>query len=119
MKKLLSLLMLSLIFVIAFSGTVLAETTVGSGTKNINGSATLTVTASQAPKYITVQISNCTDVSYGVITVDKPNGTSYSNFLEFTGNVTKKVRLYNTTAGEYDFNVGCTGSCTITVTMTK
>ena len=120
MKKLCSILLVCAVLTMTFATTAFAETTVGSGSKNINGSGTLTVTASQDPKYIYVTISNCSGVSYGIITVDKPDGTSYSNFLEFTGNVSnKKIRVYNTTSGDYDFNVACTGSCTISVTMTK
>ena len=119
MKKLASLLAVCMVLTLVFTSFALAETTVGSGTKNISGSGTLTVNASEAPKYITVQISNCSGIGYGVVTVDKPDGTSYSNFIEFTSNTTKKVRVYNTVAGNYDFNVALAGSCTITVTMTK
>lgn len=121
MKKLCSVLLVCVVLAMVFVTAALAETTVGNGSKNIYGSGTLTITASQAPRYIYVTIFNCSGASYGIITVKKPNGTSYSNFLEFDGNVSnKKVRVYNTVSGDYDFNVAYTGgSCTISVTMTR
>lgn len=120
MKKLCSILLICAVLTMFFATTVLAETTVGSGSKDIYGSGTLTVTASQAPKYVYVTISNCSGVSYGVVTINKPNGTSYSNFLEFSGDLSnKKIKLSGAVSGDYDFKVACTGSCTISVTMAK
>ena len=80
MKKLCSVLLVCVVLAMVFATAALAETTVGSGSKNIYGSGTLTITASQAPRYIYVTISNCSGASYGIITVKKPNGTSYSIF---------------------------------------
>lgn len=89
-KKLYSILLICAVFAMIFATTVLTKTTIGSGSKYLNGFNTLTVTASQAPKYVYVTISICSGVSYGVVTINKPNVTSYSNFGELSGDLFKK-----------------------------
>ena len=119
MKKLVSILMVCVILTMAFGTTAFAETVVGSGSATISGSGSFSVVASDAPKYIKVSITNASGVILGIINVQKPDLTYYNNFITFTGNGTFNKRVYNAQAGTYTFYVSSSGTCTVTVTMTK
>lgn len=120
MKKLSLLLAICMILTLVFSTVAVAETGVGYGSKKINGSGTITIKATEKPKYVYITIVGCSGVSTGYVDVAGPNSTGATTVLvRFTGDTSVKKTIVNGSAGEYDFHIYTDGSCTVNITMTR
>ncbi len=119
MKKFLAILLTAVLLCTMFTTVAFAASSVSSDEYTVNGSKTFTVTTDFAPKYITFEISDCSGPVVGFVTVDKPDGTSYSNFVSYSGNDTIKKRVYNAKAGTYTFHFSNSGSATVKVTISN
>lgn len=111
-------LTIALMFTV-FATAVFASSSVSSGKYVVSGSKTIELTTDFAPKYITFEISDCSGTVVGIVNVDKPDGTSYQNFVTYSKNATIKKRVYNTEAGKYTFRFSNSGTATVKVTISN
>lgn len=119
MKKIFAMLFTAVFLCTMFATMVFAASSVSSQEYTISGSKTFDVTADFVPKYITIEISNCSGTVVGLVTVDKPDGTSYQNFVSYSGNDTIKKRIYNAESGTYTFHFSNSGTATVKVTLSR
>lgn len=111
------ILVLCLLFTVVFS-TVAYAAELDSATKHINTSGEIELYTSASPKYFEFDIEITSGVGYGVIQVQKPDGSYYNNFVEFSGDTTVRKRVYFADAGRYVIEVSLAGSANVTVTIT-
>ena len=119
MKKVIALLLTAVFLCTMMTTVALAASSVSSPEYNVSGSKTFGLTADFTPKYITVVISDCTGPVSGLLTIDKPDGTTYQNFITYSGNNTFRKRVYNAPAGTYTFHFSNSGTATVQVTISN
>ncbi len=120
MKRLSLMLAICMMLTFVFSTVAVAETGVGYNSKKINGSGTITVNATEAPRYVYITVVGCSGVTTGYVAVSGPNSTGATDvLLNFTGDKSVKKTILNGSAGEYDFYIYTDGSCTVNITMTR
>lgn len=120
MKKLSLSLAICMLLTIVFSTVAVAETGVGYNSKKINGSGTITIDASAAPRYVYITIVGCSGVTTGYVAVSGPNSTGATDILlNFSGDTSVKKTIVSGSAGEYEFYIYTDGSCTVNITMTR
>jgi hypothetical protein len=119
MKKFLAIFLTAVFLVTIFATVALAANSVSSNKYTVSGSKTISVTTNFAPKYITFEISNCSGAVVGLVTVDKPDGSSYNNFVSYSSNGTIKKRVYSATEGTYTFHFSNSGTATVKVTISN
>ena len=120
MKRLSLMLAICMMLTLVFSTVAVAETGVGYGSKKINGSGTITIDATAAPRYVYITIVGCSGVTTGYVTVSGPNSAGDTNaLLRFTGDTSERRNIRNGSAGEYEFHIYTDGSCTVNITMTR
>lgn len=117
MKKFLAMLFTAVFLVTMFTTVAFAANSVSSGKYTVSGNKDIEVVTDFAPKYITFEISDCSGSVVGLVTVDKPDGTSYRNFVTYSSDGTIKKRVYFAKEGTYIFHFSNSGTATVQVTI--
>ncbi len=119
MKKVFAILLTAVFLCTMFTTVAFAASSVTSEEYTVNGTKSFTVTTDFAPKHITFEISESSGTVVGFVTVDKPGGGSYNNFVSYSGDDTITKRVYNAKAGTYTFHFANSGSVKVRVTISS
>ncbi len=119
MKRILAMLISVVLLCSVLATVAMAASSVSSNEYVVSGSKTFSVTTSFEPKYITFDFSDSSGAVAGFVTVEKPDGTSYQNFVSYSGNGTTRKRVYNADAGTYTFRFSNSGTITVKVTLSN